>query len=192
MSSITNVPLPYHTRVKGFISETHEVEMEQLSKLGEWVSFKVDEDKFRAMNNYGADVFFTEFNQDWDDETDELWVPDAEREYKEMVAINKEYSYFKLWGTTATEHWARKTLEAAEESILFKKFGQNLKNNFDESKSISEKVGACIQDSQTYGTGVIKFRRYPSGTEEKDSQEGEAASRSDSNSTGNYLAQRSI
>jgi hypothetical protein len=156
MANINDVPLPYHTRVGRFISETAEVEMEQLTELGNWVRFKVDESQFRALSG-GTDAFFTEFNQDWDDYTDELWVPDAEREYQEMQSINEAYPEPVF--TTATEHWAREMLKQADQN------------------SAPEK---------------IIFRRYSSGTEEEDSQEGEAASRSDTHGTGHYLAQRPI
>ena len=78
MPSIKSAPLPYHTRVKGFIDETGDIEIEVLNDLGQWQSKIIEQEQFRSMTN-GTQVFYMEFDQDWDDYTDELWVPDAER-----------------------------------------------------------------------------------------------------------------
>lgn len=106
-----NILLPYNTRVKRFVDETGMVEMEYLNERGQWMSTMVDEIRFKALTG-GTDVFYTEFDQDWDDYTDELWVPDAEREYQEVQHWNKEYDpQYEQLSFSATEMYSKGIIE---------------------------------------------------------------------------------
>lgn len=163
MSNVNDVPFPYHTKVKRFIDETGEVEMEQLTEMGNWMSFKVDEARFRAMAG-GSDDFLTEFNQDWDDFTDELWEPDGVQEFREIEAMFDEYypvtildemphttTYGDISPRTAA-YVVRDLLKRAMPSMLMEKFGRNLKNNFSANAETAKNKSK-----------VIKFRRYSVG-----------------------------
>jgi len=143
MSNIHDVPFPYHTRIKQFIYETGEVEMEMMNEEGQWLSYRIDEEQFRAGFNCPND-FLTEFDQDWDDYTDEMWVPTAEREYREMQGWIEEYP---AW----SPYWAEQLLQEADSSLIFEKFS---KNNFSVSKNDTKKQSA-----------IYKWRRYSSETE---------------------------
>jgi len=174
MSNIHDVPLPYHIRVAGYIPETDHVLLDRLDEnTGEWCRYPVSEDRFRAMTVIG-DSFIAEFDQDWDDYTDELWVPTAEREMAEVQCWNEEYPILD-WADWSEDFWAKQLLESAEPSMIFQKFS---KNNFVVSKNDTK-------NNRPY----ITWRRYSDGTETEGSNTEEAAYWQDTDGTWNPVAQ---
>ena len=92
--------------------------------------------------------------RDWNDLTDELWVPDAEREYNEMQAINEEYPVPPEWETIKTKDWGWTEKELVDfwairdeiadselSSEIFEKFRNNI---FGEHDIIPKNVSAYI------------------------------------------------
>jgi len=168
--------LPYSVKLVGYVDETAEVDIKVLNDMGKCMEQRVDEARFIAMSG-GASIDWFSFIPDWDEFTDELWVPDAEREYKETQQWAKDYPSFGDFSPSMAAHVTRELLERGMPHLLFKKFGQKIENNFVDSGEQDKKDPA-----------YMTFRRY-SGVQEKNNPQEEAASREDSDSTSDGMAQ---
>ena len=142
------------TELAMFMSESSTILQEHFDNLRDNITNQMESAMFTAIHT-GPNVFFSGLC-DFDDV---LWVPKGEDEYQEYLDDVEDYKDFNIeWGVSpyAAAYATRKLLEQAQPSMLFEKFGRNLKNNFEDYGEQSK---------------TITFRRYHvEGKEEEETE----------------------